>query len=33
MKEYMIDALAGGIAGIFTNIITHPFDTIKVSVL
>lgn len=30
MKESTIDALAGAIAGIFTNLITHPLDTIKV---
>jgi hypothetical protein len=30
MKESTIDAIAGAIAGIFTNIFTHPLDTIKV---
>ena len=30
MNESTIDALGGAIAGIFTNLITHPFDTIKV---
>jgi hypothetical protein len=30
MKESTIDALAGALAGIFTNMLTHPLDTIKV---
>ena len=30
MNESTIDALGAAIAGIFTNLITHPFDTIKV---
>jgi hypothetical protein len=30
MNESTIDALSGAIAGLLTNLITHPFDTVKV---